>query len=68
MAEAQANSTQEECDLEAEEELFNLKLNLPMSNSELQDYSQYSQEHDDSDFLCKMQLGILKIPKMQVMI
>ena len=49
MAEAQANSTQEEYDLEAEEELFNLKLNLPMSNSELQDYSQYSQELDDSD-------------------
>ena len=57
MEEAQANSTQEECDLEAEEELFNLKLNLPMSNSELQDYSQYSQEHDDSDFLMQNAVG-----------
>ena len=50
MAEAQANSTQEECDLEVEEDLFHLKFNLPMSDSELQDYSQYSQEYDDSGF------------------
>ena len=68
MAEAQANLTQEECDLEAEEELFNLKLNLTISNSDLQDYTPNSQDYDDGDLFCKMQLGILEIPKVQVMI